>query len=157
MRDLNSHSGFTLLELVTIVVLLGIVSVVAISNLNTNTFSEAGFEQELRSAIRFAQKFAIVSGCDVEVNVNAGAESYALNIRNGVTPGNPSSCIGAIGAFGQALNNPTGGVFAGTAPDGVDITAGLTFVYGADGVPSASGVITVSGQNITIEPTGYVR
>jgi MSHA pilin protein MshC len=138
-------------------VLLGIVSVAAISSLNVNTFSTAGFEQELRSAIRFAQKFAIVSGCDVDVNVNAGTESYALNIRNDVAAGTPDSCLTAVGAFTQALNNPTGGVFAGTAPDGVDITAGLTFVYGADGVPSANGVITVGGQNITIEPTGYVR
>jgi MSHA pilin protein MshC len=158
MRGSSSNSGFTMVELITIIVLLGIISIVAVSNLNVNTFATASFDQELRAAIRFAQKFAIASGCDVEVDVDAATDSYALNLNEVVVAGTPASCLLPPGVnFNVPLPNPAGGNFAGAAPDGVDITAGLTFVYGADGSPSASGTITVDGQNIIVEPSGYVH
>jgi len=144
------------MELVATLVLLGIVSVVVISRFNAGPFQTAGFEQEIRSALRFAQKFAIMSGCEVQVNVNAGTDSYAVDIRNDVV--DADTCLSASGAFTQPLPNPVGGVFAGTAPNGVDITAGLSFVYDLQGRPSGSGAIVVDGNTITVEPgTGYIH
>lgn len=158
MARRNSSAGFTLLELLSIILILGIVSAVAVSRLNLNPFRTAGFQQELVSAIRFAQKFAIASGCDVEVSINAATDSYALNMRNDVNTGVPASCLSAVSAtFNVPVRNPTGGNFARTAPAGTDISAGLTFVYNREGVPSGTGAIVVGGQTITVAGNGYVH
>jgi MSHA pilin protein MshC len=148
--------GFTLTEVIAILVLLGITSVVAISRFNPAPFQTASFDQELRSAVRFAQKFAIVSGCDVQVDIDAAGDRYALRLRNDVA--SASDCLSAGDAFGTPLNHPTGGAAAGTAPGNVDITAGLTFFYDRRGRPSpGGGTIDVDGRTITVEPgTGYV-
>src|SRR5262245_1931484 len=132
--------GYTLLELIAVVLLLSIVSATVFSRLNVNTFETASFEQELRSAIRFAQKFAIVSGCGVQVTVNAGG--YALRVQDDA---DTAGCLAATGAYGTLLNNPTGGTFNGAPPSGVAITSGLTFIYNRQGQPSASGTIVVAG------------
>jgi MSHA pilin protein MshC len=146
-------AGFTLLEFLSIILLLGIVSAVVFARLDVNPFRTAGFEQELRSAIRFGQKFAIVSGCEVQVDVTGAG--YALRVRNDASA---NGCLAAVAAFGTLLNNPTGGSFTGTPPSGVAITSGLTFVYDRQGRPSVSGTIVAGGQNIVIEAgSGYVH
>lgn len=153
------NRGFTLTELVSVLVLIGIVSVVAVSRFNATPLQTAGFDQELRSALRFAQKFAIMSGCDVQVVVDAGVGRYDLYLRNN-TGGSPDSCLSTSGdlTFGTPLPSPTGGVFSGTAPAGVDITTGLTFFYDRQGRPSTGGAIDITdGNTITVAPeTGYV-
>jgi MSHA pilin protein MshC len=154
-RNIN---GFTLTELVSVLVLIGIVSVVAVSRFNAGSFQTAGFDQEVRAALRFAQKFAIMSGCDVQVDVDAAANTYALTLRSDVGA-LPETCLSASGAFGTPLPNPTGGVFSGIAPAGVDISgADLTFFYNRQGQPQPTGgIINVNGNTITVEPeTGYI-
>jgi MSHA pilin protein MshC len=158
MTDRREPAGFTLVEMLSTILLLAIVSAVAISRLDLNSFRSASFEQELRAVIRFAQKFAIASGCDVQVNVDAVTDSYALNMRNDANLAAPASCLTAAAAFGTALPNLNGGNVAGNAPAGTDITAGLVFIYNRRGVPSASGTIVAGGQSIVIEAgTGYVH
>lgn len=148
--------GFSLIELITILVLLSVISVVAVSRFDASPFSTASFDQELRSAIRFGQKFAVMSGCDVQVNIVDATDSYALSLRDDAI-GNPQDCLTASAAFGTALPNLNGGVFAGTAPSGVDVVGNLLFVYDLQGRPSGGGSITVNGNAVTVEPvTGYV-
>jgi MSHA pilin protein MshC len=74
----NYHSsGFSLVELITVILLLGILGVVALGRLgNQDAFAARGFFDDTVSAVRFAQKFAISSGCDVRVITTAS--SYAL-------------------------------------------------------------------------------
>lgn len=144
-----------MLELLSVVLLLGILSAVAVSRLDIDPFRAASFEQELRSALRFAQKFAIVSGCDVQVNVVDAADSYSITLRADAIA---NGCLGATNpAFTLPLNNPTGGTFSGSAPTGVAVGPDRTFVYDRQGRPSAGVTITVGTQTITVEPvTGYV-
>jgi MSHA pilin protein MshC len=144
--------GFTLLELLSIILLVGILSAVAVSRLNITAFSTASFEQELRSAIRFAQKFAIVSGCEVEVDVSAGG--YALRVRSDAAA---NGCLAAVQPFGTLLNNPVGGAFTAAPPAGV-IVGVANFIYDRRGQPSGGAIITVDTQTITVEAvTGYVH
>ncbi len=57
---MKSAKGFTLVELVTVVVLLGIVStVVAVKFSSRSGFSEYAVRDEIRTAIRFAQQRAM--------------------------------------------------------------------------------------------------
>ncbi len=156
MSATKIHSGFSLIELVSVLLLLGILSVVAVSRFNANPFVSAGFDQEIRSALRYAQKYAILSECDVQVNISAAADNYALSIRNDVGS-LPQNCLTATGAFTVPLQNPTAGAFTGTAPAGVDITNGLSFFYNRQGQPSVGGVVVIDGNTITVEPdTGFI-
>lgn len=148
----NKSAGFTLLELLSILMLLGILSAVAVSKLDINPFRTAGFEQELRAAIRFAQKFAIVSGCEVQVDVSAA--SYALRVRNDAAA---NGCLNAVQPFGALLNNPAGGTFTAAPPSGVVVSA-ATFTYDRQGRPSANASITVDTRTIIVHAvTGYVQ
>jgi MSHA pilin protein MshC len=150
-RDLSG--GFTLLELLSIILIIGIISAVAVSRLDISPFRTASFEQELRSAIRFAQKFAIVSGCEVEVDVSVGG--YVLSVRDDA---DTVGCLAAAGTFGaDLLNNPTGGTFTAAPPAGVVVSV-ANFIYDRRGQPSGGAIITVDTQTITVEAvTGYVH
>lgn len=143
------------MELLVIVVLLGILSVAAYSKFDASPFHNASFDQEVRAAIRFAQKFAIVSGCEVEVNISGGG--YALRIRNDA-PGLIPPCLGASGAFDAALTNPaTGAPYAGVPPAGVTV-GNLVFIYDRQGRPSPGGTVAVGSNTITVENvTGFAH
>ena len=65
-------TGFTLVELLTVVVLLGILSVFALGRFfGPDQFAARGFFNDTMNAVQFAQKLAISSGCDVEVTTTS--------------------------------------------------------------------------------------
>jgi len=147
--------GFSLIELLLVIVLLSILSVVALPRLyNPSTFNEAGFHLDLLSALRYAQKNAIATGCDVEVTIVAAGPIYALNYRAG---GTDTAC--GAGAFTDPVPHPQGqGNFTGTASNDVTLSNDLTIVFNGAGTPSAGGNLTVGSTTITVEPvTGYVH
>lgn len=137
--------GFTLVELVTIVVLLGILSVVAIPRfLDATGFRERGFFDEVASALRFAQKSAIAANCPVAVTIVANT-SYAA-VFAAPCPGAPVDVPGFQGAL------------SGTPPTGITLsstTPTITF----DGAGRANGAtVTVGTQTLTVHAgTGYVE
>jgi len=119
------------------------------------TFQEWGFSDELESALRFAQKLAVASGCDTQVAIGAGG--YQLNQR--------ASCNS--GAFTTPVRLPGGdsGGYAGTAPGGVALTP-LSLYFDSQGRPRASvggallgnTTVSVGGRSFTVEAqTGYVH
>ncbi len=74
---ISHNSGFSLVELITVIVLLGILGIVALGRfIDQNQFAARGFFDDTVTAVRFAQKLAISSGCDVRVITTAG--SYQL-------------------------------------------------------------------------------
>ena len=74
------NDGFTLIELVSVIVLLSILGVVAMSRLgNFSGIETRTFYDEVVNAVRYAHKLAISTGCAVEVNLTA--TGYALHQR----------------------------------------------------------------------------
>lgn len=146
-------SGFTLIELIMVIVLLGALSIfVAPRFFQKTTFDSLAFEQELKSAIRFAHKLSIASGCEVQVALTVN--SYALFY--------PDSSCNPPDAFGaNPVNHPLQpGNYAGVAPAGVTIAGFGNFFFDSIGTPDAAGNITVDpgGRLITVQPlTGYVQ
>lgn len=62
-------AGFTLIELIAVVIILGIVSVFAAPLLSPKSaFDERFFYDDLLQALRFSQRLAVSSGCAVQVN-----------------------------------------------------------------------------------------
>ena len=149
-----TQAGFTLAELIIVIILLGILSVVALPALfNTADFDAANFHEDAINAFRYGQKTAIASGCDVEVSLLASG-SYRLNFRSG---GSATSC--GTGAFSDPVIHPQmQGNFSGTAPAGVTVSDSLVVVFDAAGAPSTGGSSTIGARSITVEAvTGFVH
>lgn len=75
---IRSHisRGFTLVELVLTIVLLGIISFVALPKFfNQATFDERFYYDDLLAASRYASKLAIGSGCAVRLSISASGYS----------------------------------------------------------------------------------
>lgn len=116
----NHNSGFSLIELLTVVLLIGILSVVAFGRLgNQDAFAARGFFDDTVTAVRFAQKLAISSGCDVRVITTA--TSYQLR--------QSSTCV-ADDFTNPVLNpaNRSNNYQNPNIPNGFSLTAGtITF------------------------------
>lgn len=149
---LRGEGGFTLTELVIIIVILGIISAVAAPRFfDRSTFDSRGFHDQTLAALRYAQKSAIAQHRTVCVTFTAG--SVALTIDNTVP---------ADGACDVALTGPTGDPYTVNAPSGISLSGYADFSFNAFGAPSmaAKQSITVSGQAIPIAieaGTGYVH
>ncbi|MCP4765356.1 MAG: type II secretion system protein [Gammaproteobacteria bacterium] len=114
------NSGFTLIEMLSVVILLGILGVVALGRIGGPSQSAArGFYDDTVTAVSFAQKFAISSGCDVRVVTTAS--SYALFQSSGCNNDN----------FANAVLNPanrSSNYANANIPNGFTLTTGaITF------------------------------
>ena len=77
LHSSDKCKGFSLIELIAVVLLLGILAVVAIGRLgNQDGLLARGYFDEFAAAVQFARKLAISSGCDVRVEVLS--TGYAL-------------------------------------------------------------------------------
>ena len=84
-RGKFTHSGFTLIELIVIILVIAVVSAFAASRfVNRTAFDEIGFFEESLSGVRYAQKVAMASGCDIRVTFNASG----LQLRQWIDAGN---------------------------------------------------------------------
>lgn len=72
--------GFTIVELIMVIVILGIISAVALPRFfDRKTFDERFYFEETLSAIRYGQKLAVASGCSVRFKLDSNG--YALSYR----------------------------------------------------------------------------
>lgn len=132
----QKQCGFTLVEMITIIVILGIIAAVAVPRFaDNNTFQNRAAADQVAAALRYAQKVAIASHSDVTVNISAGT---------------PENCGSAVAA----------GVVTCVVNNNVIITDTTSVVFDFMGrrVPNAQTTTTVGGTTITIEAeTGYVH
>jgi MSHA pilin protein MshC len=150
--------GFSLIELIAVIVIIGALAVIALPRFNTSGFDRYAFRHELLSALRYAQKTAMASGCAVEVQLDGGADSYRVVLR---TSGSATDC--GTGGFGAPLQHPAaGGNYTGTAPAGADLqtTGAVRFDGFGQNVssPMVTSITLAGGPPIQIDSvTGYIR
>jgi prepilin-type N-terminal cleavage/methylation domain-containing protein len=161
IRARGVQSGFSLIELVAVLVIIGALAVFVAPRLNITGFSQYSFHEELLAAARHAQKTATATRCSVQFEVDAAADSYAATFADAGPPqppgAGPPQCTD-----GNALSAPgRGGDLAGSAPDGVDVTTGATVTFDGFGVPGEPSTVTVTlagGRQVVFEAnTGYVH
>jgi MSHA pilin protein MshC len=154
MRIVNSK-GFTLVELIATLIIIALIAAVGGPRFfSINTFRESGFYDETISSVRYAQKYAVASGCNVEVRIAAnGFTLYRPNTAGNCTAAPP---------YTIALADPSGNAtsFTRTAPSGVTLTP-ATFTFSALGVASVSPdplSISVGGRQFLVHgETGFVQ
>ena len=153
MNALPRTNGFTLIELIMVMVVVGALSVFVVPRFfNQSTYDTLTFQQELKTAIRYAHKLSIASGCAIQVSPTIN--SYALFYPDaGCTP--PYT-------FGiNPVNHPVQtAAYADAAPTGVSIAGFGAFYFNPIGAPSASGSITINpgGRTIVVNAvTGFIQ
>lgn len=145
-KSLKSYgnSGFTIAELIVIIMLLGILSAIFLPKLfNMSNYQIRAAYDEVAGAVRYAQKLAVASGCEVQVTLSGN--SYALQQHS-------TDCT--TGSFTTISGHPV------TSKSFTSITLSATpntFIFDAMGRSSNSVTVMVGSHSFNvIAETGSV-
>jgi MSHA pilin protein MshC len=151
----KNQRAFTLVELITVMVIVGILAVVALPRFfDRNVFDSRAYYDQAISTLRYAQKTAVAQ--HRFVCVAFAADSITLTYD----PTSPSPTHTAA-ACTSDLTSPVGVTpYTVTAPSGVTLSGFADFYFDALGKASAPQDITVSGYAThiaVVAETGYVH
>jgi len=125
------NGGFTLTEIVLALVILGALATMAAPRFfEQSGFDERLFRDDALAALRYAQKLAVATGCQVQVSV--ASDAYTLVQR--------SACDS--GSFDRAVAHPGTGAasYTNQAPSGVSFSSDVSpIVFDALGRARTSG------------------
>ena len=143
--------GFSLIELILVVVLVGVLAVVVTPRVPVRAIEEDAFFTEVIAAVRYAQKLAMASGC--EVRVSTVPTDIIIEQEN-------SPCPSA--AFNTVVLNPgTGAPWGASRPGSISLsTTVVTFDKLGRSTGGATNIsVTGSGvRTIRVEgETGFVH
>ena len=139
--------GYTLVELVVVMSVAGILAAyIAPRFWDQQSFSDRGYVDELASALRSAQKAAVISGCPAELTLQATSYSAAQQASSGnaCNPADTSWSTPLIGADGSAIQD--------SAPANTSASPTGTFQFDTQGrlTSSPGTTITVGTHTITL-------
>lgn len=136
---MDRSAGFTLVELIMTMVIIGIISAVAIPRFfETSVFQDHGAANQVKAALRYGQKVAI-------------AQRRTAGVAVTITADSTSNC----GAELNATGNVDCVIRTGVA---VDQTLPWTVNFYARGNPDGAASVVVGTTTINIEAeTGYVH
>jgi MSHA pilin protein MshC len=153
--SLKAVRGFTLIELVMVIVLVGVLAIFVAPRLNSADFYARGFHDETLALLRYAQKTAIAQRRTVCVAFTAGTATLTIAAApaSNTCPGN--ALVGPQGESPATITARSGITYLAT-PGG--------FYFDALGQPSAPQSLQVAnagagiGLNVIVEArTGYVH
>jgi MSHA pilin protein MshC len=147
----QGQDGFTLVELVTVIAIIGILTAVAVPRFfSQQPFADRGYADELAATLRNAQKIAVGSGCWVSVTVTPTA--YQALQRD-----DPNACSSA-GTWSTPVMSVDGSLLAGTTPADVTVMGSSQFIFnGAGTLEVAAGSIQVGPYVVAVtQGTGLV-
>ena len=141
--------GFTMIELVTVMILVGVLAVAALPRLsNKQNFDTRGFFDKTKAAVQFARKAAIAERRTVCVAITGNAYTITQS----------TTFNGACSA--PLLDSSTGNAFSAISASGVTLTATVSPInFDAQGSTLTASTVTVGGTlSFLVEAnTGYVH
>ncbi len=154
VRQAVGNGGFTMIEMIAVLVIIGIIAAVAVSRMsNTSAYDRASQLEVVKGHLRLAQSRAMASGSLWGINFTSSTTYYLFQ---GAAPTTPVQLLGE--------NNAT--VNLTTKKSTFRITsAPQTITFEAYGGPTdtsgnlltANVTVTTNGGNITVtKNTGYV-
>lgn len=158
-KDEAAHcrtGGFTLVELIMVMVIVGILAVAALPRfIERQTFDARGFYDQTLAMLRYGQKVAIAQRTNVFVNVDVAGSTICLTYAADPT------CNSASIQF--VVNPADNARYIETSPNGIALTSTVSsFSFSGLGAATQSAVISISyggtTHTITVEgTTGYVH
>lgn len=149
MQNHRHSHGFSLIELITVIILIGVLSTFALGKLDFDGFTNRAFYDEFRSALRYAQKLAVSSGCPVRVEISA----YSYALYQGA-----SSCTDTT--FTRVVSQPFNSAQAYAnfnAPVKIVPSNGVEFKATGRVKNNGSRLFTLGGQTINVYSSGLVQ
>lgn len=154
--------GFTLVELVTVMIIIGLIGAVAIPRVFDNQrFDNRGYYTEVINAVRYAQQLAVAINCNTQVAFIGN--SYTVTLAD--NPATPASC--AAGPFTTPAPNPvTGQAGFSTEPDNFPRSTTLpnitavpdTFIFNALGQANFTVNVNIGDFSFRVhQATGYIE
>lgn len=161
-----SRRGFSLIELITVIVITGVIAVsIAMATGSASTSRQRLAARAVSRDLTFARQHALATGIKTWVTFDTAADSYTILAEDTASPGR---------AGAQAITDPaTGKTFSQSLASGpmladissASIGSGSEVGFDWRGVPfdaaenalTSAGAVVVSGVSITIEPgTGAI-
>jgi MSHA pilin protein MshC len=168
--DRRRAAGFTLIEVIVVMLMIAILAVVATPRLTNLGSSRSGVAARMIARdLTYARERAIATGTRTWVVFSLGTHSYSVLCENPASPGRAGATVmtnpnGNGKTFVQYLN---AGEYAGVTMTGVTLDAGAEIGFDWVGKPynsastalAAAGTVTLSsGYTITIQPaTGLAK
>lgn len=157
------RKGFTLIELIMVIVLLAIIALFVAPKLPNVTTTNAGaFEDKLRADIRYAQNLAMTRNRRVRVYFNGTGPAPVTAPGQGYTVGIDSSVASGCTVFALASDPSGGGNLSVTLGvgnyTGITVTPSITCLeYDSLGSPYTCGVGVCSTAPLAVTMTADVN
>ena len=137
-----------------VVVVLGILSATALPRFfDLSTYQQRGFFDDTLNAIRYAQKLAVATSCNVQLNIVGN--QFTLNRPNA---SDRSLCNSTNASdFSQAIMRPGSGEASYQGSQSGVSASDTTLYFTARGAASSGATITVGSRQISVvQNTGFI-
>jgi len=156
-------AGFTMVELVVTILILGIIATVAGNKFfSRNAFDELGFASAAAASVRYAQKLATTSGCNIGVKIWQDGTDGRYAVNRGVNCDETTNFSIAVAALGETSWQDTSS--KALVSNGIDIyfdAVGRPYQNGSSTPSSSDAVFKVgasASNQYTVEAeTGFVH
>jgi MSHA pilin protein MshC len=145
--------GYTLIELVTVITILAVIAaIIGPRFFDTRVFSERGYADEVATAMRYAQKIAVASGCNVRLAVTTTGYSAMQQ------PSSGNRCDSASSSYTTTVMRVDGTALTGTPPRDANVSGAATLTFDSKGsVISGATNLTVGPYTLVLDATsGFV-
>lgn len=144
---MNIQRGFTLVELILVIVVIGVLAaVVGPRFFSRDIFDERVYFEEALAAVRYAQKVAVASGCPIRVELD----------NSGYRLAHDAACGGL--AAESPVADPAGGDYRADNPRKVSVAPEFKVTFDAHGGTRRRHSTTFGGAFVmTVHETGFVE
>jgi MSHA pilin protein MshC len=149
----TSASGYTIIELVVVITILGVITAIAGPRFfDTGRFNQRGYVDEVASAIRYAQKVAVGSGCSVQLTINTSGYSAMQQAAAF------NRCDTTSTSWTTPVRRIDGELLTGSPPNDANVNTSATMVFNNRGaVVSGASSFVVGPYTLSLDAaTGFV-